>query len=334
MSSPSPLPHPETAVVAPVGHADAPAAETAPSRILRWQHWIEWTAVRLVGALARGLPHRVRLGLGGALALLAYGVGVRRRVVMENLARAFPDWPPARRRRIARQAYRNLGRTFAELFALNALTPEALDRLVDGVEGAEHIDALPGEGTRRPCVVVTGHVGNWELMGAFFARQGYRLKVLAKPMHNPRTEAAVAATRREIGFDILYTGQSLKPGLRHLREGGVLAILADQDARKDGIAVPFFGVPASTALGPAVFAWLGRVPLLPAFAVRVGPTRHRFHFYPPITPQPGESREAALERMTRAHVAALEDIVRRYPEQYFWFHRRWKTPVGKLTRSV
>jgi KDO2-lipid IV(A) lauroyltransferase len=169
-------------------------------------------------------------------------------------------------------------------------------------------------------------------MGSYFARHGYRLNVIAKPIHNPRVETEVARTRRACGFDILYTGEGLKPGLRHLRDGGILAIVADQDARQAGLPVPFFGVPASTALGPVVFARLAKAPILPVFPIRVGPTRHRCCCYPPIWPVTGESRLAAFERMTHAHVAALEDFIKKHPEQYFWFHRRWKTPAHKLRR--
>jgi KDO2-lipid IV(A) lauroyltransferase len=166
-------------------------------------------------------------------------------------------------------------------------------------------------------------------MGAYFALRGYRLKVIAKPLHNPLVEKELTATRRAVGFDILYTREGMKPGLRHLREGGALAILGDQDARRQGIAVPFFGQPASTALGPAVFAWLARVPIVPVFSYRVGPMRHRFRFFPAIEVSREQNREEALAQATRAHVRLLEEFIREHPEDYFWFHRRWKTPARK-----
>lgn len=267
------------------------------------------------------------MAVGAAAGEAAYRVGIRRRVVLSNLALAFPEWTATRRRRVARQAYHNAGRNIFECFLLVSPSPNQIDRMVEGIEGSEFLEWVGG--VQKPFVVVTGHVGNWELMGAYFGHNGFRIKVFAKPLHNARVEAALLEMRQSCGCEILYTGEGLKPGLRHLRDGGVLGFLADQDARKVGIAIPFFGVPASTALGPAVFALLAKVPILPVFALRVGATRHRFCIFPPIEPLPGEKREVALERLTRAHVEVLEHVVRQYPEQYFWFHRRWKTPPEK-----
>jgi len=277
------------------------------------------------------MPWRAALAVGAALGSIAYRLGVRRRVVWANLARAFPDWSDNERRRVAYETYRNTGRTIIECLMLGSLSPSRLAELVEGVEGEEFIEQAGG--VNKSFVVLTGHMGNWELMGAYFAQRGFRLKVFAKPMHNPRIESQLLAARRAFGLDVLYTGEGLKPALRHLREGGALGFLADQDARRAGIAVPFFGVPASTALGPAVFALLGKVPILPIFALRVGSAHHRFVALRPIEPRAGEKREVALEQLTRAHVQALEEMIRKHPEQYFWFHRRWKTPERKLKRG-
>ena len=296
-------------------------------RATRIRYFIEWAALKAARAVARVLPHGCVVNLGAIAGEMAYRLGVRRRTVLENLARAFPDWSAAERRRVARRAYRNVGRTMIECLLTPILARGQIDRLVVGIEGREFLERI-GE-TRKPFIVLTGHIGNWELMGAYFARLGYRLKVFAKPLHNPRVEAELLASRGACGVEVLPTGGGVRPGLRHLRAGGVLVFLADQDARKMGIAVPFFGVPASTATGPAVFALLGKVPILPVFALRVGSTRHRFHMFEPIDLKRGEERTAAIERITREHVGALEQFVREHPEQYFWFHRRWKTPAQK-----
>jgi len=279
----------------------------------------------------RLLPWRVVVAIGAAAGAMVYRLGVRRRVVLANLARAFPEWTASERRRVARQTYRNVGRTMIECLVLDTLSPDKMNQLVEQGKDTGFLGQLLA--ARKPFIVATGHLGNWELIGSYFARQGYPLKVFAKALHNPRLESVLLSTRRSLGFDVIYTGEGLKPALRHLREGGVLALVADQDARRAGVAIPFFGVPASTALGPAVFAYLARVPIVPVFAIRVGTMRHSCIVCPPIEPPVGEKREVVLEWLTRAHVAALEAAVRQYPEQYFWFHRRWKTPVEKLARQ-
>lgn len=297
----------------------------------RIQYAIEWLVLKAARAVLSVLPHRAVLATGAVVGEVAYWLGIRRRVVLDNLARAFAEQTPAERRRLARRSYRNIGRTLIECLLISQLARKRIDRLVDGVEGEEFLERVGA--TRKPFIVLTAHSGNWELMGAYFARRGYRLKVFAKPMHNPWVEAELLASRRACGLDVLSTGSGIRPGLRHLRGGGVLVFLADQDARKTGIAVPFFGVPASTAPGPAVFALLGKVPILPVLALRVGRTRHRFHVFPPIEPGDGEERQAAIARATHAHVEILERFVREHPEQYFWFHRRWKTPAEQMSRG-
>jgi len=297
----------------------------------RARYVLEWMMLVLAREMLGLLPWRVAIAIGAAAGEIAYRLGIRRRRVLANLSQAFPEWNARERRRLARSVYHNVGRTMIEGLLLARLSPDKVNQLVEGVEGfgfAEQVLA-----TRRPFIVLTGHLGNWELMGAYFASQGYRLKVFAKPLHNPLVEATLLSARRSLGLDMIYTGSGLKPALRHLQDGGILVFLADQDARRAGIAVSFFGVPASTVLGPAVFAHLARAPILPVFAVRVGSIHHRFLIFPPIEPLPGEKREVAVERLTHAHVGVLEQVVRRYPEQYFWFHRRWKTRVEKLVRA-
>ncbi|MCX8036258.1 MAG: lysophospholipid acyltransferase family protein [Candidatus Sumerlaeia bacterium] len=299
----------------------------------RIKHWIEWAYVAAWRTVLGFLPWRAAMAVAAFLGAFNYFIRTRGKVVFENIARAFPGLTDSERRRIAYGAYVNAARMTVESLLLKRLTPERMKRLVVGVEGMEYAEQI-GAGS-KPIVVLTGHMGNWELMGTYFAQQGYRMKVFAKPMHNPLIEADLLNVRRTMGLDVIYTGEgSLKPALRHLRNNGILVFLADQDARRQGIPVPFFGTPASTALGPAVFSLLAGAPILPMFALRVGAIQHRFVICPPIFPPEGrsESRAAALERLTRAHVEALERIIRQYPEQYFWFHRRWKTPVEKMAR--
>lgn len=292
------------------------------------QDRIGWLAFRLTQITLGHLPWRAASAIGAGLGEIAYRLGHRRRVISENLETAFPDWTKEERERVVHGTFIHAYRNLAECFQWPSLTRERMSRVVEGVEGFEHAEQI-GAG-HNPSIVLTGHMGNWELMGAYFGLQGYRPKVFAKPLHNPLVEADLLRTRRSYGLDVIYTGEGLRPALRHLREGGMLVFLADQDARREGIAVPFFGVPASTAMGPAVFAWLAQVPILPVFSVRRPGSRHHFVIMPPIKPVKGEAREAAIERLTRAHVEALERIIRQYPDQYFWFHRRWKTPPEKL----
>jgi KDO2-lipid IV(A) lauroyltransferase len=135
--------------------------------------------------------------------------------------------------------------------------------------------------------------------------------------------------------------------MQAVKEGRAINVFADQDMRTEGIFVPFFGRPASTTPSPAFFALRCKVPIVPIFLIRTGPTRHRLHFCDVINPQDyfegdqwptkGETSDKAVHDITVAHVKVLEDMIRLYPAQYFWFHRRWKsTPesVAKRKRTL
>jgi KDO2-lipid IV(A) lauroyltransferase len=146
-------------------------------------------------------------------------------------------------------------------------------------------------------------------------------------MHNPDSDAIAVMLRERFGIKILSTRERTPRALFSLvRSGGVVAILADQDARHQGHFVPFFGKPASTATGLASLAMRLGAPILPAFCLREAPCRFRVKVYPPLYPNPDAPDRAAEElRLTAGYLACVEDVVRLAPEQYFWWHRRWKT---------
>ena len=153
------------------------------------------------------------------------------------------------------------------------------------------------------------------------------MAVLAKPLHNPLIERRVANARKERKYEVIYTrGDDLRSIIRIARQGRPLGFVADQDARRTGLFVDFFGRPASTFQGPAVFAHRLGIPLLFGTCCRTAPRGpFRMRFAPPILPDPKADREQEVARLTRAHVALLEQAIREHPEQYFWFHKRWKT---------
>jgi KDO2-lipid IV(A) lauroyltransferase len=202
--------------------------------------------------------------------------------------------------------------------------PDCLARQVVEIEGRDVMERLEASGA--PFLVVTGHFGNWEMLGAYFGER-FRLSVVAKPLHNAALEDELSAKRKRYGMEILSTGsdQIGRDILRAVRRGRTVCFLADQDARKAGIFVPFFGRSASTFTGPALMALRLRIPLVPTFLLRLGPGRHRVVIREPLNPPEGLPTEQAVAALTQAHVKVLEDTIRLAPSQYFWFHRRWKT---------
>jgi KDO2-lipid IV(A) lauroyltransferase len=180
--------------------------------------------------------------------------------------------------------------------------------------------------TGRGYLMASAHVGNWEWLGAWTALTYGRVGVVYKPMHNPRTDAIAQDLRQRFGLKIFSTRERVPRELfAHIRGGGSAAILADQDARRRGRFIPFFGHPASTSVGLASLALRLRVPILPGFCVRDERGRFRIKLYPPLWPDPRAEHAAEEERLMNAYHRCLEDVIRQAPEQYFWWHRRWKT---------
>ncbi len=272
------------------------------------------------------LPIGLSTNLGAAAGAAIHGVlPVRRKVVRRNLELAFGDThSPEERHRLERMTYRHLGMLGAECLRLWHSHPDWLASQIVEIEGREVMERLESSGA--PFLVVTGHFGNWEMLGAYFGER-FRLSVVAKPLHNAALEAELSAKRQRYGMEILSTGsdQIGRDILRAVRRGRTVCFLADQDARKAGIFVPFFGRSASTFTGPALMALRLRIPLVPVFLLRLGPGRHRVVIREPLNPPEGLPTEQAVDDLTQAHVKTLEDMIRLAPSQYFWFHRRWKT---------
>jgi KDO2-lipid IV(A) lauroyltransferase len=174
-------------------------------------------------------------------------------------------------------------------------------------------------------ILLTGHVGNWEMGGAAIAAHGVPLDVVGKGMSNRRFQVDLFGARERLGMRVIEMGDASRDALRALGAGRVVAVLGDQQAHKGGVLVPFFGRPASTARGPALFALRSGAPVFVAFCIseRGQKARYTVSFEPLRYARTGDA-EADVMSLLVAYGAALEAAIRRTPEQYFWHHRRWK----------
>lgn len=293
------------------------------------RHRLEYAGFRLLLLLLRTLPERVALALGSGLGALAGGVlRVRRDVVDANLALAFPGRDAAWRRRTAMDSYRHLGREAVMAFRLGRAPAELVVARTD-VAGLDALKAAVASG--RGAVVVTGHLGNWELGGAAVAVRGIEVDAVAFRQANPLFDADLVRNRGRLGMRVVRKGDAPGAVLRALREGRVPALVADQDARRGGVFVDFMGAPAATARGPAVFALRTGADLFLGVALAREGRPWRYHvLLEPVRVERTGDVEEDVRRLTAAHTAALEAWVRRAPEQYFWQHRRWRTrPPGE-----
>jgi KDO2-lipid IV(A) lauroyltransferase len=290
------------------------------------RHALEAALVRVLIAGVRALPWHASLEAGAALGDMAHLLGVRRRVAEENLARAFPERSAGARAAILRTHYRELGRVVAEYARLGVLARAPAGDVLADVRGLEHLERALAGG--RGAILLSGHVGNIELYGAFLA-QRHPVDFVVRPLSNPRVEALLSRQRAAAGVGEISAAIGTRQAYRALRQNRWVAMLADQDARQHGVFVPFMGTPASTALGPARIALATGAPIVTGFGFRRPDGRHELEIGPPLADDPGAGDPAApgaAERLTALHVARLERWVRARPESWFWLHRRWKTP--------
>lgn len=283
----------------------------------------EYLGARAIVGLARALPPGAAQRLGARLGTAAYRSGARRDIVRAQIDAAFAGRDAGWVERHAAACYRHFGRE-AFVVARLARDADALPHLVDTDAAAERwIERMvAGEGI----VVVTGHLGNWELAGAYLAQRGVPLSAVVKRQRNTRFDTWIAGTRRRLGMESVYMDDArVLPAL--LARGRTVVLVADQDARSRGLPVTFLGRPASTFRGPARLALRTGAPLVFASLVRQG---DRYRMTAEAVRDRADARaassagEAELE-FTRRWVVALEGRVREAPEQYFWFHRRWKS---------
>lgn len=288
------------------------------------RHWLEWALFTVFYTKVRWMPERAALWTGGFLGgLFGNVLGVRRQVVEENLEAAFPDQDPAWRRRVADASYRHLGREMVATLRMAHMTREEIIARtpVDGWDA--FVEALE-EG--RGVILATGHLGNWEVGAACLAARGVPVDGVTKAMANPRFGRALAAVRRRLGYREVDVRDAPRVVPRALAQGRMVALLGDQNIRRGGVFVPFFGREAATPRGVALFALRTGAPIFLGAAVHEGDRPHRYRgVLEPIAVAPTGDTEADVRAITARYAAALEALVRRYPEQYFWQHKRWAT---------
>jgi KDO2-lipid IV(A) lauroyltransferase len=242
-----------------------------------------------------GLSWPAARARGAALGSLVGALGIRRDVARANLALAFPQQPIAWRERVLAEHYRELGRVAAEYPRMATLARAPREQVFARWQGEEHPRAALAMG--RGLIFVTGHVSNFELAAATVSRV-FPLAVVVKPMSNPGAEAWVRALRLEAGLELLPVGLGMRGAIRRLRAGGALAMLADQDARRDGVFVPFFGRLASTAAGPAWLSLATGAPIVFCYSVRAPDGRFELSFDPPLVPS-GDATPTPCARSRR-----------------------------------
>ncbi|RKH72096.1 lipid A biosynthesis acyltransferase [Corallococcus aberystwythensis] len=289
---------------------------------------------RGVWALLTWLSPAARDALARFVAKLAYTLGIRRKVALDNLAQAMPEKSEAERRDIARGAYLTMARVVVEsLPSGDRMTP---DWDQQGIEGEEAWAALKAHvATGKGALLVTAHFGNWELVGQMLIRWGVPLNALVRPLKGA-LNTRIAVNRLGAGAGLIYPKGAIQEITDAVNRGESAYMLLDQALpAKSAVFVPFFGRLASTTPAMAVAAERTGVPVFVVMGVRPpGPgARYRLEVEGPILPpKPGECADPITEHTARV-TAAMERAIRRHPEQWLWLHRRWKVQPPALVTA-
>lgn len=279
---------------------------------------------RVLLVLARVLPRRALLSLGARCGDLGYALDRRhRRIALDNLQRALPGIDPPRARRLVRECWRHFGRISLDTLGFHRFDLSAIGRTVH-YEGLEHLRAAWERG--KGVVVLSGHFGHWELIAMMQGHLGMPMGLIARRLDNPRLERLLARMRGLSGNHVIHKREAIRRSLRVLRDGGAVAIVIDQDARDDGVFVPFFGRLASTTPAAALLALRSGAAIVPAFSLLQDDGSYRIVYEPQIAVVSRGERNADVVRLTAELTAIVERWVRRHPEMWLWMHRRWKTP--------
>jgi len=292
----------------------------------RLEYAAAWPFLKMLGILPRPLSRAFAIGIAQLVYLLHFRL---RQVGMRNLAMAFPEKDERARRRILRGEFTSLGRQLAELCQFPRYTAKNVDEVVV-YDGLEHFQKAYARG--KGVLFLTAHFGAWELSAFAHSLHGHWLHVVMRPMDNPYLDQLLQSYRTMHGNKVVPKDDFVRGLLGAMRCGETVGILMDTNMTPpQGVFVDFFGIPACTASGLARIAMRTDAAVVPGFTIwdeRLG--KYRLRFDPAIELVRTGDLEADIVANTQKFTKVIEEYVRRYPEQWLWVHRRWKTrPEGQ-----
>jgi Kdo2-lipid IVA lauroyltransferase/acyltransferase len=294
------------------------------------KEWLEyaavWAILKVLGALPRGLARGAAAAIASALFAMMPKL---RRTADFNLRLAFAGWDASRRNAILSGMVRNLGWMAAEFSRFPRYTRENIESvlILDG-----HENFLAGQRRGKGVLYLTGHIGAWELSSFAHALYGFPLHYMARPLDNARVDALVNRYRCLSGNQPIFKNESARALLKILKDAGTVGILADQNTLPaEGAFVDFFGKPACTTTGIARVALHTDAAVVPGYAywdASIG--KYRLRFEPEVALVRTGDTEHDVFVNTQKFAKVIEEIIRKYPEQWVWVHARWKTrPKGE-----
>lgn len=300
--------------------------------MIRPQHYIEYFFLRLFVFIYDLMPYSMGRWISDRIFRLigAIAGGKYKKRLRNTLSFSFPQNSGKENDRIISAAFGSVGLLFFEFARFRKIDTSWLDRYL---EIEPHTDEILKKACaeKKGILLIAGHFGNWEILNHIFRWiYGKKFHVYATPQSNPLASEWIFRSRELTGMEHVLPSSTGIQAVKALRRGDALGMVSDQNARGNGLFIPFLGQPASIFQGPAVIAMNSKVPAYFVCAIRTGGGRFRLEARPLGTLEVGDGQDPdrAIVEFTLKWVDILEKYVRKYPEQYFWLHNRWKTKPG------
>ena len=285
--------------------------------------WVYGFAAKSIGFCVSRLPRSVTLVIGGWLGALVYYLAPQQRELACEHLRDCLTFPDERRvKTVAKRCFENLGKTVVEFMQLPRLNKQQIQQYVT-FEGVEHVQQALARG--KGAIILTGHFGNWELLAASISATVAPLTPIVRELRSARLNAFVSSYREKGGYTTIDRDTGVRHALRCLKRNELLGIVADVDTAVSGVFVDFFGRRAYTPYSPVAIALKTGAAILPTFIVRQPDGSHHAIIEPPLALKRTSMKEKDLVVNTQKFTKIIESYIRRYPTQWIWMHRRWKT---------
>lgn len=278
-------------------------------------------------------PRKVNYAIAAALGVTSYRILPKERAkIRKHLEEAFgKEKRPSEFHQVGERAFINLAKSAIDVLCFPKLTRERMERLVRLEEGTGKLDRVLARG--KGAIILTGHIGNWELLASYFRFFGYPGCLVGRRIYYEPYNRVLVSLRKSALVTTVYRDESPRKVLAELKANHVVGMSADQDIDNlEGVFVSFFGKPAWTPTGPAKVALASGAAIVPAFMIHEK-DYYRLFIEDPIWPVKNESKEEAIRLMTEAWSQVVEHYVRLYPDQWVWMHNRWKTRAESANNS-
>lgn len=289
-----------------------------------WQYHV----VKGISWLVCRLPYKLILLIGASLGPL-YGVIAKKQKLrgIKNIKIGM-NMNDEQAEALIEKLFKNLGRSVMEILYMPNLTKKFINEHIE-MRGVEHLDNAIKED--KGVIVLTGHVGNWEWMGAALAAHGYPSTTIVKKQPNAQFTRFMNEYREMVGLDVFASGgNEIVSAAKALKKKKLLGFLADQDGYIHGLPVPFLGQPSSAVVGPATFAKKFGSPVVPIFTSRKPEGGHIVHILPPLHYNNSGDDDIDMYTLTEECVRVTEDFIREHPDEWIWFQHRWMTKMSEI----